>query len=130
MSRHTRQDIGQRDLRSYTLHLLEQGHFRVYFLGDFLHPFVIFLDALVQRLDFFEQRFQNIPQLCAQCSGQLPAHLLRAALWQSFTIRLHQPALRRGELDVGFADVRYFGTISPLISLPYPSSISGVYWSY
>jgi hypothetical protein len=41
-----RQDIGQRDLRSYTLHLLEQGHFRVNFLGDFLHPLVVFLDAL------------------------------------------------------------------------------------
>src|SRR3984893_7208903 len=46
-----RQDIGQRDLRSYTLHLLEQGHFRVNFLGDFLHPLVVFLDALVQRFD-------------------------------------------------------------------------------
>src|ERR1700730_13351271 len=61
-----RQDIRQRDLRSYTLHLLEQGHFRVYFLGDFLHALVVFLDALVQRFDFFEQRFQNILQLRAQ----------------------------------------------------------------
>jgi hypothetical protein len=69
------QHIRQRDLRSYTLHLLEQGHFRVHFLGDFLHPLVVFLDALVQRFDFFEQRLQNIPQLGAQCSGQLPAHL-------------------------------------------------------
>src|SRR5882724_2013231 len=86
------QDIRQRDLRSYTLHLLQQGHFRVHFLGDFLHPPVVFLDALVQRFDFFEQRLQNIPQLCAQFSGQLPAHLLRATLGQPFTIRLHQPA--------------------------------------
>jgi hypothetical protein len=60
-----RQDIGQRDLRSYTLHLLQQGHFRVYFFGDFLHPFVVFLDAFVQRFDFCKQRLQNIPQLCA-----------------------------------------------------------------
>src|ERR1700730_5054368 len=50
-----RQHIGQRDLRSYTLHLLEQGHFRVHFLGDFLHPLVVFFNALVQRFDFFEQ---------------------------------------------------------------------------
>ncbi len=54
-----RQDIRQRDLRSYTLHLLEQRHFRVHFLGDFLHPFVVFLDALVQRFDFFEQRLRD-----------------------------------------------------------------------
>jgi len=46
------QDIRQRDLRSYTLHLLEQGHFRVHFLGDFLHPLVVFFNALVQRFDF------------------------------------------------------------------------------
>ena len=38
------------------------------------------------------QRLQNISQLCAECSGQLPAHLLRATLGQPFTIRLHQPA--------------------------------------
>src|ERR1700730_7438985 len=36
--------------------------------------------ARVQRFDFFEQRLQNIPQLGAQGSGQLPAHLLRATL--------------------------------------------------
>src|ERR1700722_18865397 len=59
------QHIGQRDLRSYTLHLLEQGHFRVQFLGDFLHPRVVFFNTLVQRFDFFEQRLQNIPQLGA-----------------------------------------------------------------
>src|ERR1700688_4968140 len=82
------QHIGQRDLRSYTLHLLEQGHFRVHFLGDFLHPRVVFLDALVQRFDFFEQRLQNLPQLGAQGRGQLPAHLLRATLGQPLTIRL------------------------------------------
>ena len=87
-----RQDIRQRDLRSHTLHLLEQGHFRVHFLGDFLHPLVIFLDALVQRFDFLEQRLQNHSQLGAQFSGQLPAHLLRATLGQPLTIRLHQSA--------------------------------------
>src|SRR6267142_4422824 len=86
-----RQDIRQSDLCSHSLHLLEQGHFRVHFFGDFLHSFVVFLDALVQRFDFFEQRLQNIPQLCAQFSGQLPAHLLRATLGQPFPIRLHQP---------------------------------------
>jgi hypothetical protein len=73
------------------LHLLQQGHFRVHFLGDFLHPSVVFLDALVQRFDFFEQRLQNIPQFCAQCSGQLPVHLIRATLGQSLAIRLHEP---------------------------------------
>src|SRR5580692_9859566 len=87
-----RQHLRQRHLRPYTLHLLEQGRFRVHFLGDFLHALVVFLDALVQRFDFIEQRLQNIPQLGAQCSGQLPAHLLRATLGQSFTVRLHQPA--------------------------------------
>src|ERR1700730_16613727 len=87
-----RQHIRQRDRRSYTLHPLEQGHFLVYFLGDFLHPLVVFLDALVQRFDFFEQWLQNIPQLGAQCSGLLPAHLLRATFGQPLTIRLHQPA--------------------------------------
>src|ERR1700675_3227450 len=86
------QHIRQRDLRSYTLHLLEQGYFRVHFFGDFLHPRVVFFNALVQRFDFFEQRLQNIPQLGAQGSAQLPAHLLRATLGQSLTIRLHQPA--------------------------------------
>ena len=74
------QHIRQRDLRSYTLHLLEQGHFRIHFLGDFLHPRVVFLDALVQRFDFFEQRLQNLPQLGAQGRGQLPAHFGEAAI--------------------------------------------------
>src|SRR5260221_11272444 len=46
-----RQDIGQRDLGSHPLHLFEQGHFRVHFLGDFFHPFVVFLDSLVHRFD-------------------------------------------------------------------------------
>src|ERR1700726_4731104 len=87
-----RQDIRQRDLRSYTLHLLEQRHFRVHFFGDFLHPLVVFLDALIQRFDFFEQWLQNIPQLCAQCSSQLPVHLLRPTLGQPLTIRLHRSA--------------------------------------
>src|ERR1700694_2033911 len=86
-----RQDIRQSDLCSHALHLLEQGHFRVHFLGDLLHPFIVFLDALVQRFDFFEQRLQNIPQFCAQCSGQLPAYLIRATLGQPLAIRLHEP---------------------------------------
>src|SRR5579862_1907861 len=42
-----RQDIRQSDLGSHALHLLEQGHLRVHFLGDFLHPLVVFLDVLV-----------------------------------------------------------------------------------
>src|SRR6202051_1638488 len=88
------QHIRQRDLRSYTLHLLEQGHFRVHFLGDFPHPRVVFLDALVQRFDFFEQRLQNIAQLRAQFRCQLPAHLLRATLRQPFTMRLRQSSCR------------------------------------
>ncbi len=88
------QDIRQRDLRSYPLHLFEQLDLRVALPGDFLHPCVIFLDALVQRFDFFEQRLQNIPQLCAQFTGQLPVHLLRATLAQPFPIRLRQPARR------------------------------------
>ena len=43
-----RQHIRQRDLRSYSLHLFEQFDVRVAFLGDFLHPHLVFLDALVQ----------------------------------------------------------------------------------
>jgi len=36
-----------------------------------IHELVVFLDALVQRFDFFEQRLQNIPQLGAQCSATM-----------------------------------------------------------
>src|SRR5262252_528128 len=49
-----RRDIRQRDLGSYSLHLLEQFDLRVTLVGDFLHPLVVFLNALVQRFDFFE----------------------------------------------------------------------------
>jgi hypothetical protein len=38
--------IRQRDLRSYPLHLLEQFDLWVALLGDFLHPHLVFLDAL------------------------------------------------------------------------------------
>jgi len=81
---------GQRDLRSHPLHLFEQFDLRVALPGDFLHPDVVFLDALVQRFDFFEQRLQYLAQLRVQLCGQLPAHLLRAALGQPLAIRLHQ----------------------------------------
>jgi hypothetical protein len=93
-----RQDIRQRDLRSHTLHLLEQGHLRIHFLGDFLHALVVFLDALVQRFDFSKQRLQNIPQLGAQCSGQLPAHLLRATLRQVVHHKTSPPRVLRSLL--------------------------------
>src|SRR5271169_4324749 len=86
-----RQDIRQSDLGSHALHLLEQGHFRVHLLGDFLHPLVVFLDALVQRFDFFKQRHQNLAQLRAQSLSQLLAHLIRATLGQSLAVRLHEP---------------------------------------
>src|SRR5439155_8295074 len=69
-----------------------QRHFRVHFLGDFLHPFVVFLDALVQRFDLLEQRLQNLAQLRGQSRAQLPAHLLGATLRQPLPIRFHQPA--------------------------------------
>src|SRR5580700_2218417 len=85
------QNIGQSDLCSYTLHLLKQSHLRVHFLGEFLHPLVVFLDVLVQRFDFFQQRRQNLAQLRAQSLGQLLAHLIGATLGQSLAIRLHQP---------------------------------------
>src|SRR5208282_1127329 len=100
------QDIRQRDLCSHPFHLLEQGHLRVHFLGDFLHPFVVFLDALVQRFDFCKQRHQNLAQLRAQSRGQLPAHLLRATLGQPFAIRLHQPA---GGVHQGRSSTHQFG---------------------
>src|SRR5216683_3753078 len=87
-----RQDIGQRDLRSHTLHLLEQGHFRVHFLGDFLHPFVVLLDALVQRFDLSQQWRQDITQLRVHSLGQFLVHLIRATLGESLTKGLHQPA--------------------------------------
>jgi hypothetical protein len=43
------QGIRQRDLRSYPLHLFEQLDLRVALPGNFLHPCVVFLDALVVR---------------------------------------------------------------------------------
>src|ERR1700730_13667728 len=55
------QHIRQRDLRSYTFHLLEQGYFRVHFLGDFLHPLVVFFNALVQRFDSFSKGSRTSP---------------------------------------------------------------------
>jgi len=68
---------------SHTLHLLEQGHFRVHFLGDFLHPFVVLLDALMQRFDLSQERLQNLAQLGAQSLGQFLVDLIRATLGQS-----------------------------------------------
>jgi len=85
-----RQDIRQRDLRSYPLHLLEQGHFRVHFLGDVLHALVVFLDALVQRFDFCKQRLQNIPHSVLN-ARPAPGSPAPCTLGQSFTVRLHQP---------------------------------------
>src|SRR5262249_32867694 len=86
------EDIGQRDLCSHSLHLLGQRHLRVTLLGDFLHPLVVFLDALVQRFDFSKQRLQHLAQLGAQSRGQIPAHLLRATLGQPLPKRFHQSA--------------------------------------
>src|SRR6202047_5384108 len=78
-----RQDVGQRDLRSYTLHLLEQEHFRVHFLGDFLHPLVVLLNALVQRFDLSQEWRQDITQLRAHSLGQFLVHLIRATFTES-----------------------------------------------
>ncbi|OLB29628.1 MAG: hypothetical protein AUH01_04330 [Acidobacteria bacterium 13_2_20CM_56_17] len=80
------QDIRQRDLCPYPLHLFEQRDLRVALRGDFLHPRVVFLDALVQRFDFCQQRLQGLSQLHTQFRGQLPAHLPRATLAQPFAI--------------------------------------------
>ncbi len=63
------QDIGQRDLRSHTLHLLEQQNFWVALLRDLLYAAVAFFNALVQSFDFFQERFQLRAQLCGQSRG-------------------------------------------------------------
>ena len=40
-----RQDVRERDQRSYTLDLLEQRHLRIALLAEFLHLSVVFADA-------------------------------------------------------------------------------------
>jgi hypothetical protein len=75
--------------------------------GDFLHPDLVFLDALVQRFDLSKQRLQNLAQLRTQLSGQLPAYLLRATLGQPLAIRLHQPA---GGVHQGCSSTYQFGS--------------------
>jgi hypothetical protein len=47
-------NICQRDLHSYLPYLYNQLDLRVALPGDFLHPDLVILDALVQRFDFFE----------------------------------------------------------------------------
>lgn len=59
------QDITQGDQLSYSLHLLEKCDFRVVLLGDLFDPSIVFLDTLVERFDFSQQRLHGLPQLRA-----------------------------------------------------------------
>ena len=67
-----RQQIGQSDLCSHALHLLEQGYFADTLFGDFFHPLVVFPDAPVQRFDLFTTAAPDLAQLGAQSLGELP----------------------------------------------------------
>src|ERR1700693_1826657 len=83
--------IGQRDLRSYTLPLLEQEHFRVHFFCDFLHPFVVLLNALVQRFDL--PSYPSEPRSAQRASRgeKVPAYKLRLC----WCCPLHRSCVRR-----------------------------------
>src|SRR5260370_7272999 len=86
------QDIRQSNLCSYPLHLFEQRDLRVALLGHFLHPRVVFLDALLQRSDFVQQRLQNVTQLRPQFTAQPPPPPPPPPLPPPLPTRLPQPS--------------------------------------
>jgi hypothetical protein len=60
---------------------MQECRFRIIFPGDLLDFTITAFDLLSQRLHFFQQRFQRLPQLRRQRDSSSDTHLVGITLW-------------------------------------------------